>query len=207
MGDYLDSVRDVEQRIQRAEQNNDEQRRCRRRSSPPACPRLRRAREAADGPAAPGLSGRHHARQLPADRPRAERPDLSVDRRAGSAPRRLAPSARSAQHPRRRRRSTPTTCRCSRACSRRCATRPKATGRCSITRCCCTARAWATATGTRRSTCRSSWPAARTGSLQGGRHVRYPENTPFMNLCLTLLAKVDVHGRADRRQHGPACDL
>ncbi len=31
------------------------------------------------------------------------------------------------------------------------------------------------------------------GQLEGGRHLRYPENTPFMNLCLTLLAKVDVH--------------
>jgi hypothetical protein len=30
------------------------------------------------------------------------------------------------------------------------------------------------------------------GQLQGGRHVRYPENTPFMNLGLTLLAKVGV---------------
>jgi hypothetical protein len=30
------------------------------------------------------------------------------------------------------------------------------------------------------------------GQLKGGRHVRYPENTPFMNLCLTILAKVDV---------------
>ena len=30
------------------------------------------------------------------------------------------------------------------------------------------------------------------GALTGGRHVRYPENTPFMNLCVTLLAKVDV---------------
>jgi hypothetical protein len=30
------------------------------------------------------------------------------------------------------------------------------------------------------------------GQLKGGRHVRYPENTPFMNLCVTLLAKVGV---------------
>ena len=30
------------------------------------------------------------------------------------------------------------------------------------------------------------------GQLVGGRHVRYPENTPFMNLCVTLLAKVGV---------------
>jgi hypothetical protein len=30
------------------------------------------------------------------------------------------------------------------------------------------------------------------GQMKGGRHVRYPENTPFMNLCLTILAKVGV---------------
>lgn len=30
------------------------------------------------------------------------------------------------------------------------------------------------------------------GQLKGGRHVRYPENTPFMNLCVTILAKVGV---------------
>ena len=30
------------------------------------------------------------------------------------------------------------------------------------------------------------------GELKGGRHVRYPEHTPFMNLCVTLLAKVGV---------------
>ena len=30
------------------------------------------------------------------------------------------------------------------------------------------------------------------GQLEGGRHVKYPLNTPFMNLGLTLLDKVDV---------------
>ena len=30
------------------------------------------------------------------------------------------------------------------------------------------------------------------GQLKTGRHIRYPENTPFMNLCRTLLAKLDV---------------
>ena len=34
------------------------------------------------------------------------------------------------------------------------------------------------------------------GKLQGGRHVRYPLNTPFMNLGLSLLEKVGV--RVDR---------
>lgn len=32
-----------------------------------------------------------------------------------------------------------------------------------------------------------------SGRLKGGRHVKYPLNTPFMNLGLTLLDKVDVH--------------
>jgi len=31
------------------------------------------------------------------------------------------------------------------------------------------------------------------GRLKGGRHVRYPDNTPLMNLLVTMLAKVDVH--------------
>jgi len=31
------------------------------------------------------------------------------------------------------------------------------------------------------------------GQLKGGRHVRYPDNTPLMNLLVTILAKVDVH--------------
>ena len=30
------------------------------------------------------------------------------------------------------------------------------------------------------------------GQLKAGRHIRYAENTPFMNLCVTVLAKVDV---------------
>jgi hypothetical protein len=30
------------------------------------------------------------------------------------------------------------------------------------------------------------------GRLEGGRHLRYPLNTPFMNLALSLLDKVDV---------------
>jgi hypothetical protein len=30
------------------------------------------------------------------------------------------------------------------------------------------------------------------GRLKGGRHVKYEMNTPFMNLCRTVLEKVDV---------------
>ena len=31
------------------------------------------------------------------------------------------------------------------------------------------------------------------GTLEGGRHLRYPLHTPFMNLGLSLLDKVGVH--------------
>ena len=69
--------------------------------------------------------------------------------------------------------------------------------------CSCTAPAWATAISTRRSTCRCVLAGGGRGQLKGGRHVRYRENTPFMNLGVTLLDKVGVHGRQDRRQHRP----
>ena len=51
---------------------------------------------------------------------------------------------------------------------------------------------------------RSCSPAARTASLKGGRHVKYRMNTPFMNLCVTVLAKVDVSVEKIGRQHRPA---
>ena len=31
------------------------------------------------------------------------------------------------------------------------------------------------------------------GQLRGGRHLQYAMHTPFMNLALSLLDKVDVH--------------
>ena len=39
------------------------------------------------------------------------------------------------------------------------------------------------------------------GALKPGRHVRAPFDTPFMNLCLSLLDKVDVHLEQPGRQH------
>ena len=45
------------------------------------------------------------------------------------------------------------------------------------------------------------------GQLKTGRHVRYPENTPFMNLCVTLLAKVDVTVDKLGDSTGPLTDL
>jgi hypothetical protein len=33
------------------------------------------------------------------------------------------------------------------------------------------------------------------GNLKGGRHVKYPENTPMANLLMTVLDKAGVHGQ------------
>ena len=37
--------------------------------------------------------------------------------------------------------------------------------------------------------------------IQGGRHIRYPEDTPIANLYLTLLDKLGIHLETFRRQH------
>ena len=50
--------------------------------------------------------------------------------------------------------------------------------------------AWPTATPTPRRTCRSCWREEEPET--GGRHIRYPENTPLANLHVTLLDKLGV---------------
>jgi hypothetical protein len=45
------------------------------------------------------------------------------------------------------------------------------------------------------------------GALQGGRHVRAPFDAPFMNLCLSLLEKCDVHLSQLGDSTGPLADL
>ena len=124
---------------------------------------VRRPRQAADRSPAPRLSGRRHARQLPADRPGAERPDLSVDRRARGAPRRVTPSARPAQHRAedQDRHLQPVAVRrlpreaAGHARRRRHAARSLAVP---------VRRRHGRRTSTRRSICRVCWPAARTAS-------------------------------------------
>ncbi len=39
------------------------------------------------------------------------------------------------------------------------------------------------------------------GTLKGGRHLKYPENTPMSNLLLSVLNKIGVPDRQGRRQH------
>ena len=154
--------------------------------------RVRRARQAADGPAAPGVSGRHHARQLSAGRPRVERPDLSVDRRARGASRRLPPSARPAQHraENQDRRLQHVAVRA--ICSRRCAQTPDGDG--SLLDHALFMYGAGMGDGDRHTPLDLPVVLAggARGQLTGGRHLRYEENTPFMNLCVTLLDKVGV---------------
>jgi len=99
LGDYLDSVRDVEMRIHRAEQAN-ETTPLPPWSSPPGIPEeYGRACQVADGSPPPGVSRRCHPCQLPADRTRVERQKpIRGFGVAGGASRCLAPPARPPQH-------------------------------------------------------------------------------------------------------------
>ena len=93
LDEYLDAIRDVERRIQKAEEQSDQElplRRAARRHPG----HLRRAREADVRPAGAGLSDRPDARHHVHDGPRVQRPDVSADRRARCAPSDLASSER-----------------------------------------------------------------------------------------------------------------
>ena len=48
---------------------------------------------------------------------------------------------------------------------------------------------------------------AGCGQLAGGRHLKYPLNTPFMNLGLTLLDKVGVNVQSIADSTGRLSDL
>ena len=85
--------------------------------------------------------------------------------------------------------------------------RRRGTARCSTTRSTSTAAAWATPTSTTTRTCRSSSPAARRGKMRGGRHIRYAKPTPLANLHLTLLDKVGVRLDSFADSRGKIDDL
>ena len=94
--EYLDSVRDIERRIQMAEQQNS--RELPVVDQPVGVPdRLRRARQADDGPAGAGLSDRPDAHQHVHAGARGERPRVSGDRRHRLAPPAVASPGRAGQ--------------------------------------------------------------------------------------------------------------
>ena len=143
-----------------------------------------------------GLSGRHHARQLHADRPRVERPDLSGDRRAGRRTTRCRTIRATRTTSSRTRRSTPTTCRCSRDCSRRCAARRTATARCSITR----MLVYGAGMGDGDQHTPLDLPVVLAGGgcgqLKGGRHLKYDDehavHEPRADRCSTRSASTST---------------
>ncbi len=53
-------------------------------------------------------------------------------------------------------------------------------------------RGSATGTSTSTWTCRWWWWAAGPGTLKGGRHVRYKDDTPIANLYVSLLDKLGL---------------
>ena len=158
---YLDTVREVERRIQKAERDVADN----------PLPDLDRP---VGVPAAYAdharlmfdlqvlaLAGRRHARHHVPARPRDQQPHLSRDRRARSAPPALAPRQRPGED-----RADGEDQRVPRLAVRRVPRQAegdarKATARCSTTRSISTAAAWATRTCTTTPTCRSSSPAAR----------------------------------------------
>ena len=90
-----------------------------------------------------------------------------------------------------------------------------ATARCSTTRCCSTARAFAMAIRTTTSTCRWLWSAASRAGVKGGRHVRSKAETPMTNLLVTMLDRAgvpverlgDSTGKIGATCRGVTCEL
>ena len=162
VGQYLDSVREVERRIQRAEQ-----------SDAAALPDL-------DRPASVPAVWEDHVRlmfdlqvlALQADVTRVITFQMARETSTRTYPHIGVPEP---HHPVSHHtndpeklvklaRSTPTTCRCSPISSRSCRRRRTATDRCSITRSICSAAAWAIPTSTITRICRSSSQAGEAAS-------------------------------------------
>ena len=132
--EYLDAIRDVERRIQKAEEQSG--RELPVVDHPAGMPgTLRRAREADVRSAGARLSDRPDARHHVHARPRVQRRHVSADRRARRAPPDHAPSAGAREDREGGEDQRAITSRSSRTCSSGCGPRPTATARCSITRC------------------------------------------------------------------------
>ena len=94
---YLETVREVERRIQKAEARRRRQPAARSRSARRRAGRLRRPRPADVRPAGAGAAGRRHPRHHVPARARDQQPHLPRDRRARPAPPAVAPRQRPGQ--------------------------------------------------------------------------------------------------------------
>ena len=192
VNEYLDTVREVERRIQKAEAETADN----------PLPDLDRP---VGVPAAYAdharlmfdlqvlaLPGRRHARHHVPARARDEQPHVPRDRRLRSAPSAHAPRQRSGEDredgedqrvPRVAVRVLPREAEGD-AGRRRHAARPLAVS--------ATAAAWAIPTCTITSNLPILVAGGAAGKQKGGRHIKYAEPTPLANLHLTLLDKVGV---------------
>ena len=118
VGQYLETVREVERRIQKAEAGDRRSAVAGSRSAGWRAGGLRRSREADVRPAGAGAAGRRHQGHHLPTRARDEQPDLHRDRRARSRIIRSRITATIRRRSRGWRRSTPSTSRCSPISSR-----------------------------------------------------------------------------------------
>ena len=81
---------------------------------------------------------------------------------------------------------------CSRITSRSCRRRRTATARCSITSLCSTAAGMSDSNVHDTAQPADLLVGGGAGVCKGGRHLRYPDETPLTNLYLTLLDKLGV---------------
>ena len=186
VSDYVDSVREVERRIQT-------RREARRRPELPALERplrhsgaVRRARQADVRPAVARLPGRHHARRDVHARSRAELPNLSRDRHHRGAPRAVAPSATG-------RNSSSEVCEgeyLSGAAVRRFLEKLRATPDGDGTLLDHSMFLYGAGLSNPNLHAHTDLPlAVFGGGIKGGRHIVSPRDTPMTNLLLTMLDK------------------
>ena len=155
--------------------------------------RLRRARDADVRPAGARVGRRSHAHRDLHGVARAEQPSVSAQRRERRISQRLAPLGHSGEH--RAAREAQRISHARRRSRISCAswpTHPTATAACSITRLSFTAAAWRIRISTITTRCRCCSRAAVPAGCEGGRHIHAADGTPFANLLVTVLDKLDV---------------
>ena len=204
---YLDSVREVERQIQRAEAGGDGQHDARSGSAGGRSRGVRRPREAHVRPADSGVPGGHHARHHVPAHARAEQSHVSGDRRRRT--RTIPPviTATIRKRWRRSRRSTRSTCRCSAEFLQRMKATPDGDGSLLDH----TVYLYGSGMGNPSLHDHENLPILVAGGaasgLKGGRHIRYEKGTPLANLHLTLLDRVGVHLDSFGDSNGKVEDL
>ena len=192
VSDYLESLRDVERRIQKAEEQSTRQ--GPELVQPAGVPDgFRAARGAALRPAAPGLSVGPDARHHLHVRPRADRPAVSADRHPRAASSADAPPERPGEdgevHGRSRLYHVALFASYLEKLARDAGwRRVAARSRDVLLR----RRHQQQRSPHARSAADAACSAGARGRFKGGRHLVYPDDTPLTNLQLTLLDKLGV---------------